>query len=33
MNVEIEVYAQGKRFTADSLEKLALILKYFKGWK
>jgi len=31
--MEIEVYAQGKRFTAHSLEELERILKHFKGWR
>jgi hypothetical protein len=33
LGMEIEVYAQGKRFMARSLEELDLILKHFKGWR
>ena len=29
---EIEVYCQGKKFIARSLEELDLILRYFRGW-
>jgi hypothetical protein len=32
MATEIEVYVQGKKFVAHSLDEVDQILKYFKGW-
>jgi hypothetical protein len=31
--MEIEVYVQGKRFVAHSIEELDRILEHFKGWR
>jgi hypothetical protein len=33
METEIEVYTQGKRFTARTIEDVDRILKCFKPWK